>query len=233
MNPPYDRGLHLKFLDKISKLGDNVVSIQLINKFQDAVKKEECLPISITSIELINQTDANDIFNIKVRGDCGIIFIDYNKNNDYKNFTNIINYYTIYNKIKTKTFDILWDHTENKISTEYPLKYYYGCGWDYTTKYDGTSYIYNTVIIPEFNDYNHIKFICCQSDQERINLFKYGFTAFFKFCVKIGGSMFVPYMKDYTKQWTDKDLYGYFDITPDEQKIIENEVKDYLCDYKI
>lgn len=36
---------------------------------------------------------------------------------------------------------------------------------------------------------------------------------------------FVPYLSDYTHPWTDEMLYEYFDLTEDEIKIIEDEMK--------
>ena len=35
----------------------------------------------------------------------------------------------------------------------------------------------------------------------------------------------LPYLDDYTKEWTDKDLYDFFELTPEEVNIIENEIK--------
>ncbi|MCQ2599031.1 MAG: hypothetical protein MJ187_01485 [Alphaproteobacteria bacterium] len=39
-------------------------------------------------------------------------------------------------------------------------------------------------------------------------------------------SQWLPFMNDYSEPWTDERFYAYFDITPDEQKIIEKTVKD-------
>lgn len=35
----------------------------------------------------------------------------------------------------------------------------------------------------------------------------------------------LPYLGDYTHPWTDKDLYDFFELTPEEVNIIENEIK--------
>ena len=35
----------------------------------------------------------------------------------------------------------------------------------------------------------------------------------------------LPYLGDYTHPWTDKDLYEYFNLTPEEISIIESEIK--------
>lgn len=39
-------------------------------------------------------------------------------------------------------------------------------------------------------------------------------------------NQWLPFMNDYSEPWTDERFYAYFDITPDEQKIIEETVKD-------
>lgn len=39
-------------------------------------------------------------------------------------------------------------------------------------------------------------------------------------------NQFLPFMNDYTSEWTDERFYKYFDITAEEQKIIEKTVMD-------
>ncbi|MFQ6703489.1 MAG: DEAD/DEAH box helicase family protein, partial [Alphaproteobacteria bacterium] len=39
-------------------------------------------------------------------------------------------------------------------------------------------------------------------------------------------NQWLPFMNDYSEPWTDERFYAYFDITPDEQKIIKKTVKD-------
>ena len=39
-------------------------------------------------------------------------------------------------------------------------------------------------------------------------------------------NQWLPFMNDYSEPWTDERFYAYFDITPDEQKIIEQTVED-------
>jgi hypothetical protein len=35
----------------------------------------------------------------------------------------------------------------------------------------------------------------------------------------------LPFLPTYKKQWDDKQLYEYFNLTPEEIKIIEEEMK--------
>ena len=56
-------------------------------------------------------------------------------------------------------------------------------------------------------------------------------TKFMLFCNKISkvgvhsDFRFLPFMPTYTHPWTDKDLYDFFELTPEEVNIIENEIK--------
>ena len=36
---------------------------------------------------------------------------------------------------------------------------------------------------------------------------------------------YTPWLDDYTHPWTDDDLYKYFNLSDDEIKIIESEIK--------
>ena len=36
---------------------------------------------------------------------------------------------------------------------------------------------------------------------------------------------YAPWLGDYTHPWTDDDLYKYFNLTPEEIAIIEDEIK--------
>jgi len=38
---------------------------------------------------------------------------------------------------------------------------------------------------------------------------------------------FLPFMQDYSQPWTDERFYKYFNITPEEQKVIENTMEKY------
>ena len=58
-------------------------------------------------------------------------------------------------------------------------------------------------------------------------------TKFIKFCVSLLKSNIknpywaIPYMDDYTQPWTDQRFYKFFNILPEEQKIIEETMEKY------
>jgi len=68
---------------------------------------------------------------------------------------------------------------------------------------------------------------------EAINFINSCRTTFFKFVVYMQhtNSRYVlhdyPFMQDYTKPWTNERFYKFFNITPEEQKIIEDTMKQY------
>jgi hypothetical protein len=70
-NPPYDGQLHLKILEKVSKLSDNIQWLAPIRWLQDpmgeykhgsAIKKYREIAERIENLEIINQKDAGDMF---------------------------------------------------------------------------------------------------------------------------------------------------------------------------
>jgi len=90
MNPPYSKGLHLKFLEKVIQISDQVVSIQPIswlqqgNKFNSKstyYKYEDSISKHIKDLEIINSEKAKKDFNIII-DDIGIYICD--KNGGYK-----------------------------------------------------------------------------------------------------------------------------------------------------
>lgn len=61
-----------------------------------------------------------------------------------------------------------------------------------------------------------------------INIYNYSQTHFFKFCIIIGSDKLVPWMEDYTINWTDEKLYKYFNLSEDDIKIINKETEYYF-----
>lgn len=70
-----------------------------------------------------------------------------------------------------------------------------------------------------------------ETEEESTNFFNSLQTKFYKFinvCIK--RDMYVqwryaPWLGDYTHPWTDEDLYKYFNLSDDEIKLIESEIK--------
>ena len=119
MNPPYDKSLHLKFLEKTIKISDNVVSVQpsgwitdtyvnekhsLFKKYPDSILKH------IKDVELYDWQDASILFNLISHQGIGIFVCTKEGGFNYNN----IPYIGKSKKIIeiTKTVESLNDHIE-------------------------------------------------------------------------------------------------------------------------
>ena len=96
MNPPYDKNLHLKFLEKTTNISDKVISIQPVRWLQDpfandkrsTLKSFKSIAEKINDIEVFSNIESNANFDIAIYSDLGIYTID-NTNTikiDYNNF---------------------------------------------------------------------------------------------------------------------------------------------------
>ena len=101
MNPPFDKNIHLEFLEKAIKISDKVVSIQPIRWLDDAVvqyktksnridyyKYENSISKHIKTLEKIKGKNARKEFGIGLMMDCGIYVCDKNGGYDYENTPN-------------------------------------------------------------------------------------------------------------------------------------------------
>ena len=94
MNPPYDRSLHLKFLEKTIKIANNVVSIQptgwitdtYVNDKRSNFKKyEDNILKHIKNIEFFDWMDATILFKIISHQGIGIYICNKDGGYDYEN----------------------------------------------------------------------------------------------------------------------------------------------------
>lgn len=86
MNPPYDKNLHLKILEKVIPISDKVVNISPIRWLQDPsyyIKKTsdvkrftESILKHMSSLDIVRAKEANSLFTIQNFTDLGIYFID-------------------------------------------------------------------------------------------------------------------------------------------------------------
>lgn len=124
MNPPYDRSLHLKFLEKTIKISDTVISIQPVRWIQDPNVKTnkkkyvESIGKHIKELETFDQDTAAKLFKARLSFDLGIYLCKYdNKDSkfnidDYCATVDNINIKDILEKIKNKTNKTIDDVTE-------------------------------------------------------------------------------------------------------------------------
>lgn len=93
MNPPYDRSLHLKFLEKTIKIADNVISIQPVRWLEEvniqevssqAKKYENTISKHIKDLEILYAEKSKKDFNVNLSVNLGIYVCDNNGGYNYK-----------------------------------------------------------------------------------------------------------------------------------------------------
>ena len=254
MNPPYDRSLHLKFLEKTIQVSENVVSIQPVRWLEDynennnIIKYKNSIIDYIYDIELITNDKAREIFNAGINTSLGIYICNeiggFNINKLKSNLiTKILN--KLNNNVKSVLEKNKYDgwrikfptivggsHTkDNKrdiIKAISNLLYFYDGYKDNKLWYNFYNKNQNTKEVQEIPF--SIKF---NTEQECINFINSLKTKFILYVIlqttkntTINLSC-IPYMDDYTRVWTDKNFYEYFDISDKEQKIINEEIKNF------
>ena len=122
MNPPYDRSLHLKFLEKTIQIADNVVSIQPVRWLEEGVarykknsaynKYKESISKHIKDIDIISQEDSDIYFlGAHFSMELGIYICDEKGGFDY----NKLSLDSILEKVINKMPSSLDDHIEFSI----------------------------------------------------------------------------------------------------------------------
>ena len=267
MNPPYYRSTHLKFLEKVIKISNNVISIQPIRWLEDKVGKykknsaynkyKESIAKYIKDLEIITAEEAEKKFNAAFTFNVGIYLCDKNGGYDIDKLTSN----DIVNKVFEKMDDNINDHIEfsepknsivvslitggnngrNKVidlyfqNSDYDRYIYDADGKrldnGLTFKQNREKTAWGNVKVR--GEQTNIKF---NNLDECINFFNYTRTYLFRYIfnqitsdVQVQAK-FLPFMKDYSRPWTNKRLYNYFNITNKEQKHIEEYIDKIEAD---
>lgn len=247
MNPPYDGDLHVKILKEAREhLNDNGICVNLSpNLYTNykTCKNFDMLPISY---EIIDRKSMCKLFNGIQLNDDGMISV-WGKNTNLtvddikKQF--IPTSYPIVKRLKfNKTFADVNKLDYNNENFFVPLKLMTS-KWDKNKNsiVDKIGLIKNGFVkneIPYKDARKKNKDRPCggipfESENEAINFMNSCETLFFKFIVQMQHihSRYVlkeyPFMEDYSQPWTDERFYQFFNITPEEQKIIEETMAKY------
>ena len=267
MNPPYYKSTHLKFLEKVIKISDNVISIQPIRWLEEKVgrykknsaynKYKESIAKYIKDLEIITAEEAEKKFNAAFTFNVGIYLCDKNGGYDIDKLTSN----DIVNKVFEKMDDNINDHIEfsepknsivvslitggnngrNKVidlyfqNSDYDRYIYDADGKrldnGLTFKQNREKTAWGNVKVR--GEQTNIKF---NNLDECINFFNYTRTYLFRYIFNQITSdvqvqvKFLPFMKDYSRPWTNKRLYNYFNITNKEQKHIEEYIDKIEAD---
>ena len=227
VNPPYNRDLHLKFLEKTIEIADNVVNISphdwLTNKFAKTEKSKfrryfrEKYSKYVEDLEIISPEDFNKYFGTSNWFGVAIgVFKENAKGIDPDKFLNTD---TLLNKIinKIHTLPSLRSKFTSRIDNELfvPVRL--------------TSHGYLNYIERDYSKIKSKNGILFNSNNEVKNFIDSFDTWLYKYLEKSEwqgseNSASVPYLGDYTKPWTNERLYRLFNITKEEQKIIEDMI---------
>ena len=254
MNPPYDKSLHLKFLEKMIQISDEVVSIQPTGWLEDptaiekksAYKKyENSISAHIKNLEKITVKDAADLFGIAININLGIYVCDENGGYDYKIKNTFPN-----NLFKNRPFPFkVGKYTGNENSNfvclvamqGHPHRGQPACGC--TNKYgafihgknkDGLTLKQAKQLNPHFTlgDIDSKPIAIFDTPLEAKNFYDMCNTQFWKFlCYKstISGQVnikFLPWPDNYKNKWTDEKLYKLFNLSDKEIEIVKNTMNN-------
>ena len=254
MNPPYVRNLHLKILaEAIKHLKDEKSVCVNLSPITWAGKHNICQPKGewrkklngkINSLDFIEHRNANDIFGTGNAIE-DLAITTYKNNGTF----DIINY-GFTSQLEASLFKKI--NIFKKDGTIFTLsqatgKSAYGSGNGKNVirkKYDVPIYtwhggktcgeaVLNTKVSDVENCAATFRF---NSENERINFINSLDTTFMNWYYKMfivpGDYKLAAYMfrmADYTQPWTDERFYNFFNITSEEQKVIEETMEKYAA----
>ena len=236
MNPPYDRNLHLKFLEKVIKVADKTVNISPVRWLQDPFAKdrkssdynkfENSVAKKIESLEILTASESSGLFsNVSLTMDLGIYVCTDKGGYEYDKTDPLID------KIIAKTKESTW--------APYSQRDFYLNGCVQKKPYvlnvsRITAILMNKTYESQLNVQlaketsvfrenggngdggGHFEF---DTEQERRNFYDCYSTPFMKWHTSLWKSnpkiycYKIPYFGDYTKPWTNARFCEYFGIT--------------------
>ena len=241
-NPPYDRNLHLKILAEVMKhLSDEgeivwLCPIKLYKKSN--LFKTKC-PVENTHVaEIVQHGLASSLFNIGLVDDLGIVVA--NNNQEHAVFFNnkefldkliekLSKLTSIYLRKSKIHKDLSLNIAENtcRFNLEKDGRITDGCYQIVATRRE------DAFADKELGAYTVA--IECKTEQEREFAYCFYKSKFMRYLYKeimlgrVIGKFIPDYRNltlDFSKPWTDERFYKYFNLTPNEIKLIEDTIKE-------
>ena len=229
MNLPYYKNLHLKFLEKTIEIAEKVVSIQpdmwITNKYgfsqKDKVKNKmrDNLAKYIEEIEQFSKDETNSFFNTNSFLSCSIFVLD--RNADGIDISKFNSGDDLTNKIVKRIMDFssIRSHFSKRIDDEkfVPVRQ--------------TNHGYLNWVEKDINKIKSKKGIMFDSVEEANNFIDSFNTWLYQYlnCTDWDGSensAQIPFLDDYSKPWTNEQLFKLFNITSEEEKTILDTIKE-------
>jgi hypothetical protein len=256
MNPPYKADLHLKVLSNAIKhlKDDNSVCVNLspVRWLQDVIghlsnksqynKYLTSVSIHTKFIDVVSAKYACDLFNGGASADLGIYVCDIKTHTipDIKNhYADFILDKVVYKVISNENVS---KYLTKDVTTDYFVTIPESHG--HLNSKDWCDIISpNKKYGREKSKGTHAGYVLFDNDSSAENFRLYLMTDFIRFvnlyvkmnmsnrpnCIPWLGDAINPRtgLKGYEGEWTDEDLYTFFNITPDERKIIEETMAKY------
>ena len=251
MNPPYCRNLHLKILNEAICYSDDIVNLSPIRWLQDPLaeykknsdwKKFKDIREKIESIEVVPKNVVFKHFNITNSEDLGIYCIT--ENGVWQNFDTKLLCKKCYDKIKSSLCTI--DHNKkdgwrirvcsisnsnhrtgglNNLGKLLIFKDGMKDGMPWFDFYQKNKWSKATSEITDSIKFNNKEeaenFIDSVENTKFGRWYEDNIITDMNICNKN-----ILWLPTYDHKWTDKDLYEYFNLTPEEIAIIESEINE-------
>ena len=247
-NPPYDKNLHLKILREAMKHSDEIINLSPIRWLQDPLaeykkgsdwKKFEDVRERIESLDIIDKVAAQKLFDIGNLTDLGIYYLT-SKGGWKQNGNPIVE------KIVAHSEDTFRGKLNDKNHDGYGVvlhTFVGGSGRHFDGTFtgeilhnglrdNGTDYKVRTNQCKGWNDFRTYNTINFYTRNEAENFKSYCESTLMKWfamtCIMNNNATnyynYFPFMPTYSHPWDDKQLYEYFNLTPEEIKEIENAI---------
>lgn len=225
MNPPYGGNLHLKFIEKAIKISDTLINISPggflfeIGTYSTNEKKTKNIIKHLYKYERLDHKTSNNAFNTGngIMSNLHIGIYKNNYNDGKVDFDETV--YNIYKKIRYTLKRNLRNNFIrcNKLSNNGLRLFRY--------HYNPNDNTVNNIICTVGRAKEGIDF---KTENEKINFIKSISTWVYKFMNKCGdlNPAHLPWLENYTEEWTENKLYKLFNITEEEKIKIEQYIKD-------
>ena len=230
-------------LSPIRWLQDPIADRKKCSDFKKFVNVRE----HIESIDIVSSSEAHDAFSIEIFSDLGVYHLNNSGGLNTKDFWKTVRtnaQVMMFNKLM-QLKDSIADHTDKnkRDGIRVPLTDI-GGNRGYRNVYKELAYVIDGC--KDGKDWTKCKnmggyekpeggplplSIKFNTVVEAQNFYDSFFTKFYTWLCNITKAQqnlnpgLLPWLGDYTHPWTDKDLYEYFNLTPEEISIIESEIQ--------
>lgn len=217
MNPPYDKNLHLKFLEKVIGVAEKTVSVQPM--VYDNITELSNLALNIKShindLDIIQKSDAANLFNISTAANLAIYTCSNKEVNSFKQKNeSLLPILKKLKSVKSWRSNFTYEEREFQFHCQGDNGYYKGAGLTAKGLLKGNCKARLVFDTKEEKDNFYNSLEC------------WPYKLMYLIDNKSAVPAHLPFMKDYTEPWTDERFYKYFNISKEEKEEIEKFIKD-------